>query len=80
MSFGRRPLRASSAPLGAAGRHLGGILGPSWGPLGAILGPLRTFWALLGAILEGREQRRGELQSALPPQKGKMRPNPSENQ
>ena len=28
------------------------ILGLSWGPLGAILGPLRASWGILGGILE----------------------------
>ena len=51
-------LNASGEPLGAAwGRlgpswgPLGGLLGLSWGHVGAILAPLGASWAPLGAIL-----------------------------
>ena len=48
------PLEGFLGPLGlgASWRFLRGVLGASWGHLGAILGPLGASWGSLGAIFE----------------------------
>ena len=57
---------ASWGPLGASWGPLGALLGRSWGALGSLRGAL-------GAILEEIDQRRGELQLALPLQSASSR-------